>query len=367
MNLIQALPCSRSGSAAAALVATLDKSPATTAAVHRLPEGVSWLQVRADLVGDVPAAWLREVFGGRLLYTLGGDAEGPDRGERLIAAAAQGYDLVELDAERDIRGDLLARIPPDQRLICWRGTAVDASELASRFRRLSRIEARSYLLIVHARRVSDGLAPVVPPIGGTTRRHGLRRRRVRALEPHPRPPHGRRPGLRWRPRQRPRDVEWPDPGAADRRIRPALAADGRSNLRDRRGGGEPVALPRPAQRRVSGAGLSGIVPPFSGRRVRGVLARGRREPGVRAGRPANPGLHGRFAEQGGGGHDDGFLRPGVARGRPRRTWCSAGDRPGWRPPPTRPEYSPTSTSGRSGDSELQSSAAGARRARTQQR
>ena len=77
MNLIQALPCSRSGpAAAAALVATLDESPATTDAVRRLPEGVSWLQVRADLVGDVPAAWLREEFGGQLLYTLGA-ASGP--------------------------------------------------------------------------------------------------------------------------------------------------------------------------------------------------------------------------------------------------------------------------------------------------
>jgi 3-dehydroquinate dehydratase/shikimate dehydrogenase len=161
MNLIQAIPCSRSGSAAVALVATLDAPPATRDAVRRLPKGVSWLQVRADRVGDVPASWLREAFGSRLLYTLGDDAGGPDRGDRLIAAAAQGYDLVELDAQRDIRGDVLARIPLEQRMICWRGAAVDASELASMFRHLSRIGARSYLLIVHARRVSDGLAPLL--------------------------------------------------------------------------------------------------------------------------------------------------------------------------------------------------------------
>ena len=202
----------------------------------------------------MPAAWLREVFGGRLLYTLGGDAEGPDRGERLIAAAAQGYDLVELDAERDIRGDLLARIPPEQRLICWRGTAVDASELASRFRRLSRIEARSYLLIVHARRASDGLAPLLFLRSAgrrdvTAYADGELGLWSRILAPRLGAAlvfaGGRDSG--------PEIVEWPDPGAADRRIRPALAADGRSNLRDRGGGGEPVALPRPAQRRVSGA------------------------------------------------------------------------------------------------------------------
>src|SRR6478609_2808473 len=141
MNLTQALPCSRSGpAAAAALVATLDAPPATRDALGRLPKGVSWLRVRADVGGYLPAAWIREAFGGRLLYTLGGDAGGLDRGERLVAAAAEGFDLVELDAQRDIRADVLAAIPPDQRLICWKGTAAGAAELASRFRRLSRIE-----------------------------------------------------------------------------------------------------------------------------------------------------------------------------------------------------------------------------------
>src|SRR5271155_549779 len=94
MNLIRAIPCLRSGPAAAGLVATLDAPPATRDAVRRLARGASWLQVRADRVGDVPASWLRDAFGGRLLYTLGGDAGGQDRAERLIAAASQGYDLV---------------------------------------------------------------------------------------------------------------------------------------------------------------------------------------------------------------------------------------------------------------------------------
>jgi 3-dehydroquinate dehydratase/shikimate dehydrogenase len=168
VNLIQALPCSRFGSAAAAaLVATLDKSPETTAAVHRLPEADSWLQVRADLLGEVPAAWLRERFSGQLIYTLrGGGRAGSDsavlgRGERLVAAAADGYDLVELDAQHDIRSEVLAAIPRHQRMICWRGTAASATELALQFRRLSKIEARSYLFIAEARRASDGLAPLL--------------------------------------------------------------------------------------------------------------------------------------------------------------------------------------------------------------
>jgi 3-dehydroquinate dehydratase / shikimate dehydrogenase len=111
----------------------------------------------------VPAAWLRERFSGQLFYTLGagGNSAVLGRGERLVAAAAEGYDLVELDAEGDIRADVLAAIPPDQRMICWRGTAASASELASRFRCLSKIEAHSYMLIVEARRASDGLAPLL--------------------------------------------------------------------------------------------------------------------------------------------------------------------------------------------------------------
>jgi 3-dehydroquinate dehydratase/shikimate dehydrogenase len=168
VNVIKDLRSSRFGSAAAtALVATLDEPPATAATLHRLPEEVSWLQVRADLVGDVPVAWLRERFSAQLCYTLGnsGQADGESaihgRGERLVAAAAEGYDLVELDAQRDIGAEVLAAIPPDQRMICWRGTAASASDLASRFRRLSKIEARSYRFIVEARRASDGLTPLL--------------------------------------------------------------------------------------------------------------------------------------------------------------------------------------------------------------
>jgi len=168
MNLIQPRPCARSRSAVAVeLVATLDEPPTAGVGVCRqLPEQVSWLRVRADLIGVIPSGWLRQGFGGRLLYTLGsrgrsgGDgAGGQDRRHRLIAAAAEGYDLVELDAERDIVGDVLEAIPPEKRLIGWRGAA-SATELASRFRRLSRIPARAYLLVVDARRVSDGLAPL---------------------------------------------------------------------------------------------------------------------------------------------------------------------------------------------------------------
>ena len=157
MNLLQPLPlCRASHAVADALVATLDEPGAASGCVlSRLPDEVSWLQVRADRVGDVPPGWLRQVFGGKLLYTLrSGDGQADDlnRSRRLIAAASEGYDLIELDGERDIDSDLLAAIPPEQRLISWRGAPASASELTLRFHRLSSIAARSYLFVVEARR-----------------------------------------------------------------------------------------------------------------------------------------------------------------------------------------------------------------------
>jgi 3-dehydroquinate dehydratase/shikimate dehydrogenase len=101
------------------------------------------------------------------MYSLGtggqavGDRMVPDRADRLVAAATEGYDLVELDAQRDICAGVLAAIPPEQRLICWRGTTTGAADLLTRFHRLSAIEAHAYLLIVDARTASDGLAPLL--------------------------------------------------------------------------------------------------------------------------------------------------------------------------------------------------------------
>ena len=156
MISVQSVPCHWSSPAArVALVATLDTPFAKDGVLRILPDEVSWLQVRADLIGDIPPCRLRQDFGGKLLYTLGGalgDGVGHDdglnRSRRLIAAAAGGYDLIELDGERDMHPDVLETIPPEKRLISWRGRAVSALELTSRFRRLSKIGARSYLLVM---------------------------------------------------------------------------------------------------------------------------------------------------------------------------------------------------------------------------
>src|SRR5262249_51529070 len=123
------------------LVATLDEPGLSHGRLLRdIPDEVSWLQVRADCTGDIPVSRLRQEFNGKLLYSLESAASptassgaDQDRRRRLIAAASEGYDLVELDHERDIHADVLDAIRPEQRLVSWRGTATNASELISQF------------------------------------------------------------------------------------------------------------------------------------------------------------------------------------------------------------------------------------------
>src|SRR6185295_10308731 len=59
----------------ATLVATIAALPSEGFTSVDL-EGVEWLEVRADLVGDLDAARLTKAFPGKLLYTLRSRAEG---------------------------------------------------------------------------------------------------------------------------------------------------------------------------------------------------------------------------------------------------------------------------------------------------
>jgi 3-dehydroquinate dehydratase / shikimate dehydrogenase len=151
----------------AILVATLVNPPSQAGAELRaLAETVEWLEVRADQSGDPDAGWLRNQFRGRLLYTLrsreeGGSFEGAirERRERL-SEAAKHYDLIDLEGERDLTGEMLAEVPPHKRLISWQGAATDSSVLRSRFDRFSRVEALIYKLVFEARKVGDELIPL---------------------------------------------------------------------------------------------------------------------------------------------------------------------------------------------------------------
>ncbi|NJL28505.1 MAG: type I 3-dehydroquinate dehydratase, partial [Thermoanaerobaculia bacterium] len=125
--------------------------------------GVGVLEIRADLVGEPDPEWLRERFPGLLLYTLrsraeGGRFEGGRHGRRRrLAQATELYDLVDLEAERDLFPELLAEIPAAKRLISWHGPATHLTGLRARFEKLSAVEARYYKMIPEALEAGDGI------------------------------------------------------------------------------------------------------------------------------------------------------------------------------------------------------------------
>jgi 3-dehydroquinate dehydratase/shikimate dehydrogenase len=135
----------------ATIVATLTTPPA--ADLMAAAAGADWLEVRADLVGDLDPASLRKAFPGPLLYTLrsrheGGGAEmSADRRRRRLVEAAERYDLVDLEASRDLTPDVLRAVPPERRVISWHGPSIDALALRAVFQKMQGTDARLYKLV----------------------------------------------------------------------------------------------------------------------------------------------------------------------------------------------------------------------------
>ncbi|MEP6819850.1 MAG: type I 3-dehydroquinate dehydratase [bacterium] len=151
----------------AALIATLMTPPSPSGVeLAALPDSIDWLEVRADLVGDINPDWLRAHFKGRLLYALrsreeGGEAlESLSERHRRLQNAALHYDRVELEANKDFSAELLTRIAAEQRLISWYGPACDLSELKVRFAQLCLVPATNYKMISRCERISDEFTPL---------------------------------------------------------------------------------------------------------------------------------------------------------------------------------------------------------------
>jgi len=140
------------------LIATLSAPPSADGVeLTTLPASVEWLEVRADLVGDLDTDWLRDHFRGRLIYSL--PNEPTDRHQRLIAAAER-YDRVELDADRDFSTDLLNQIPQEKRVVSWSGRVTNSSELRNRFDQVSAVPAGLYKLVTQAERIGEEFLPL---------------------------------------------------------------------------------------------------------------------------------------------------------------------------------------------------------------
>lgn len=153
--------------ARATLVASLTEPPSADGReIEALAGKADWLELRADLVGDLDPDWLRQRFPGRLLYTLRSKAEWgafegarEKRRRRLVESGAR-FDLVDLEADRDASPEILALIPSEQRLISWHGAAADERGLEARLRHLTQTPAALYKMVPRAANAGEELAPL---------------------------------------------------------------------------------------------------------------------------------------------------------------------------------------------------------------
>jgi 3-dehydroquinate dehydratase/shikimate dehydrogenase len=129
-------------------------------------DSVDWLEVRADLAGDLDPASLRNHFAGNLLYTLRSRDEGgafeaslEERHRRLLQAATQ-FNMIDLEAERDLTPEVLNGIAPESRMISWSGAADGHRELRDRLEELTTTPARLYRLSMTSKSAGDGLSPL---------------------------------------------------------------------------------------------------------------------------------------------------------------------------------------------------------------
>jgi len=79
----------------------------------------------------------------------------------LIAAAAAGYDWIDLEADRDLTREVLDRIAPHRRVVSWHGPAQTLDGLRTRFEHMATVEASLYKLIPAATRSGDELVPLI--------------------------------------------------------------------------------------------------------------------------------------------------------------------------------------------------------------
>jgi len=125
------------------------------------------LEIRADLVGDLDVSWLRQHFSGTLVYTLRSAREGGqftgDRAQRhaRLAAAARGYDHVDLEWATDVTTELLAAVPAGRRRLSRHvgrlGEATGGAELTEVLDRMTATPAALYVLSIDADTAEDAV------------------------------------------------------------------------------------------------------------------------------------------------------------------------------------------------------------------
>lgn len=150
------------------LIATLMATPSASGAeLDALPAEVTWLEVRADLVGDLDPGWLRNHFRGRLLYCLrsrkagGAFSDSLEARHRRLEWAGRYYDAVDLNCKSDFSGGLLAQIPVEKRVVSWYGPGGSISYLKAQFDQLAAVPASTYRMIIAATTIHEELTSLL--------------------------------------------------------------------------------------------------------------------------------------------------------------------------------------------------------------
>jgi 3-dehydroquinate dehydratase/shikimate dehydrogenase len=138
----------------ASLVVTVGRRPEGFAFLTPAPD---WIELRADLAGDLDGGRLRALTPAILLYTLRGVIA--ERRERLLRAAAT-FDLIDLERADLDDTLLLQRIRPERRVITWRGRARTMDDLDHALHSIRRVPARLYRIEVETPRCSETLLPM---------------------------------------------------------------------------------------------------------------------------------------------------------------------------------------------------------------
>jgi len=142
------------------LIATLLDPPSPDGAeLTALSDQVEWLEVRADVLGDIDPDWLRSHFKGRLLYALRTHEGNLNRLQRL-KTAARFYDRIELEAEIDLSEELLDVVPAENRLLSWYGSVATQSQLTDKFAQVASVPAAVYKIVTNATTIAEEFLPL---------------------------------------------------------------------------------------------------------------------------------------------------------------------------------------------------------------
>ena len=146
------------------VIASLGTTP--NGGLRQLAQRADWLEIRGDLFSDFDRQATRSHFAGNLVYTLRSACEGGKsthsaaERRKLLCEAAQRYDLVDLEGERDLIPGILHHVRPEQRVISWTGKAKSVADLESRLAQFQRHPAKLYRFVVQPTGLPDCFVPL---------------------------------------------------------------------------------------------------------------------------------------------------------------------------------------------------------------